>query len=59
MCIFSRINNCRAVKYNVQSDASHKFERGVDPTIQKNFETFPQIVADHKIRKAEIFLILR
>ena len=47
----------RAVKYNVQSDASHKFERGVDPTIQeKTLRRFMQIVADHaKIRKAEIF----
>ena len=47
----------RAVKYNVQSDASHKFERGVDPTIQeKVLRRFMQIVADHaKIRKAEIF----
>jgi len=47
----------RAVKYNVQSDASHKFERGVDPTIQeKALRRFIQIVADHaKIIKAEIF----
>jgi phenylalanyl-tRNA synthetase beta chain len=47
----------RAVKYNVQSDASHKFERGVDPTIQeKALRRFIQIVADHaKIVKAEIF----
>ena len=36
----------RAVKYNVQSDASHKFERGVDPTIQeKALRRFIQIVA--------------
>lgn len=47
----------RAVKYNVQSDASHKFERGVDPTNQeKALRRFIQIVADHaKIIKAEIF----
>tara|TARA_B100001093_G_scaffold476995_1_gene503856 strand:+ start:211 stop:2115 length:1905 start_codon:yes stop_codon:yes gene_type:complete len=47
----------RAVKYNVQSDASHKFERGVDPKIQeKALRRFIQIVADHaKIRKAQVF----
>lgn len=47
----------RALKYNVQSDASHKFERGVDPKIQeKALRRFIQIVADHsKIRKAQVF----
>ena len=46
----------KAVKYNIQSDASHKFERGVDPKIQeKALRRFIQIVGDHtKIRKAEI-----
>tara|TARA_B110000259_G_scaffold143668_1_gene161817 strand:- start:4887 stop:6791 length:1905 start_codon:yes stop_codon:yes gene_type:complete len=47
----------RAVKYNVQSDASHKFERGVDPQFQeKILRRFIQIVSEHsKITKAEIY----
>ena len=47
----------RAIKYNVQSDASHKFERGIDPKIQeKVLRRFIQIVDDHtKVRKAEIY----
>ena len=47
----------RALKYNVQSDASHKFERGVDPQSQeKVLRRFIQIVSEHsKITKAEIY----
>lgn len=48
----------RAVKYNVQSDASHKFERGVDYQLQeKVLRRFIQIVSEHsKIIKAEIYI---
>ena len=47
----------RALKYNVQSDASHKFERGVDPQFQeKVLRRFIQIVSEHsKITKVEIY----
>ena len=47
----------RALKYNVQSDASHKFERGVDPQFQeKVLRRFIQIVSEHsKVTKVEIY----
>ncbi|MDC1443515.1 phenylalanine--tRNA ligase subunit beta [Gammaproteobacteria bacterium] len=47
----------RAIKYNVQSDASHKFERGVDPQFQeKVLRRFIQIVSEHsKISKVELY----
>ena len=47
----------RAVKYNIQSDASHKFERGVDPQYQeKVLRRFIQIVSEHStITKAAIY----
>ena len=47
----------KAVKYNVQSDASHKFERGVDPKVQeKVLRRFIQIVSEHsKITKISIY----
>ncbi len=38
----------RAIKYDLHSDASHKFERGVDPLChQKVLRRFIQIVSDH------------
>ena len=47
----------RALKYNIQSDASHKFERGVDPQCQeKVLRRFIQIVSEHStITKAAIY----
>lgn len=46
----------KSVKYNLQSDASHKFERGVDPKSQeKVLRRFISIVNDHaKIKKLSI-----
>ena len=47
----------KSVKYNLQSDASHKFERGVDPRSQeKVLRRFIHIIKDHaKIKKLSIF----
>ncbi len=47
----------KSVKYDIQSEASHKFERGVDPQFQeKVLRRFIQIVSEHsKITKAEIY----
>ncbi len=46
----------RSVKYNLQSDAAHKFERGVDPNCQlKVLRRFIKIVSDHsEIKKISI-----
>tara|TARA_B100001175_G_scaffold309731_1_gene311826 strand:+ start:14676 stop:16571 length:1896 start_codon:yes stop_codon:yes gene_type:complete len=46
----------KSVKHNLQSDASHKFERGVDPQSQeKVLRRFIHIVNDHaKIKKLSI-----
>jgi len=45
-----------ALKYNLNSDASHKFERGVDPLCHDNtLRRFIQIVSDHaEILKIEV-----
>ena len=47
----------KAVKYNIHSDASHKFERGTDPEChEKVLRRFIQIVSDHcKINRLEIY----
>ena len=47
----------KATKYDLNSDASHKFERSVDPLCHdKVLKRFIQIVADHaSIVKVEIF----
>jgi len=47
----------KAVKYNLHSDASHKFERGTDPEChEKVLRRFIQIVSDHvEITKLEIY----
>jgi len=38
----------KSVNYDIQSDASHKFERGVDPDCQENvLRRFIQIVSEH------------
>ena len=38
----------KSVKYNLSSEASHKFERGVDPLLQeKALRRFIKIVSDH------------
>ena len=38
----------KSVKYDIQSEASHKFERGVDPNCQEDaLRRFIQIVSDH------------
>jgi phenylalanyl-tRNA synthetase beta chain len=46
----------KALKYNLNSDASHKFERGVDPICHDRIlRRFIQIVSDHaEIEKLEI-----
>lgn len=46
----------KALKYNLNSDASHKFERGVDPLCHnKTLRRFIQIVSDHaEIIKIEV-----
>lgn len=47
----------KAIKYNLHSDASHKFERGVDPIChEKVLRRYIQIVNDHaEITKVELF----
>ena len=47
----------KALKYNLHSDASHKFERGTDPKChEKTLRRFIQIVSDHsEITKLELF----
>ena len=47
----------RAVKYNLYSDASHKFERGTDPIChEKVLRRFIEIVKDHaEIIKLELY----
>ena len=47
----------RSVKYGLNSEASHKFERGVDPLFQEEaLRRFIQIVEDHiEIKHLEIF----
>ena len=47
----------KSVKYDIQSDASYKFERGVDPNNQeKSIRRFIKIVEDHcKINKIELY----
>ena len=47
----------RAVKYNLHSDASHRFERGTDPIChEKVLRRFIQIIDDHtKITKLELY----
>ena len=47
----------RSVKYGLNSEASHKFERGVDPLFQEEaLRRFIQIVEDHiEIEHLEIF----
>ncbi|MDA7695801.1 phenylalanine--tRNA ligase subunit beta [Gammaproteobacteria bacterium] len=38
----------KSVKYDIQSDASHKFERGVDPSChEKVLRRFIQIISEH------------
>ncbi len=47
----------KAIKYDLNSDASYKFERGVDPKIQEYaLRRFIKIVSDHaKIKKIKIY----
>tara|TARA_Y100000766_G_scaffold85466_1_gene72596 strand:- start:4847 stop:6745 length:1899 start_codon:yes stop_codon:yes gene_type:complete len=47
----------KSIKYNLQSDASHKFERGVDPKSHDNIlRRFIKIVNDHaKIKSLSIY----
>ena len=47
----------KAVKYNLHSDASHKFERGTDPEChEKVLRRFIQIVSEHsEITKLELY----
>lgn len=47
----------KAVKYNIHSDASHKFERGTDPLCHERvLRRFIEIVKDHaEIYKLEIY----
>lgn len=47
----------KSIRYDLQSDASYKFERGVDPLIHaKCLRRFIQIVSDHvDIKKLAIF----
>ena len=50
----------KSVKYNVVSDAAHKFERGVDVEAQENvLRRFIQIVKDHTSIKRLDFNHLR
>ncbi len=46
----------KSVKYNINSEASHKFERGVDPTVhEKVLRRFIQIIKEHvPIRKLKL-----
>ena len=38
----------KSTKYNLNSDSAHKFERGVDPSIQENvLRRFIKLVSDH------------
>jgi phenylalanyl-tRNA synthetase beta chain len=47
----------KSIKYNLQSDAAHKFERGTDPKCHEDvLRRFVQIVSDHtSINKLEIY----
>lgn len=47
----------KAVKYDIKSDAAHKFERGVDPMCQENvLRRFVHLVREHaEIKKIELF----
>jgi len=47
----------KSIKYDIHSDASHKFERGVDPKCHdKVLRRFIQIVEDHaEITKLEVY----
>jgi phenylalanyl-tRNA synthetase beta chain len=47
----------KSVKYDIKSDAAHKFERGVDPLChEKVLRRFIQIVSDHvNIKNLEIY----
>ena len=47
----------KAVKYNIHSDASHKFERGTDPLChEKVLRRFIEVVKDHvEIHKLELY----
>ena len=47
----------KSVKYDINSDAAHKFERGVDPLCHEEvLRRFIKIVSDHaKIKSIEIF----
>jgi len=47
----------KSIKYDIHSDASHKFERGVDPLChEKVLRRFIQIVKDHaKIESIELY----
>ena len=47
----------KAVKYNLHSDASHKFERGTDPKChEKVLRRFIKIIGDHsEITKLELY----
>ena len=47
----------QSIKYDIKSDAAHKFERGVDPLCHENvLRRFAKVVGDHaKIVNIEIF----
>jgi len=58
-CAFFRPESIarKSLKYDLQSDASYKFERGVDPLCHENIlRRFIRVVKDHaKIKSIEIF----
>ena len=47
----------KSIKYDIKSDAAHKFERGVDPFVMKKvLRRFIKIVSDHaNIKNIEIY----
>ena len=49
MCFFEpELVIGKSTKYNLNSDSAHKFERGVDPSIQENvLRRFIKLVSDH------------
>ena len=47
----------KSLKYDLNSDAAYKFERGIDPNLQEvAIRRFISIIGDHvKIKKLELF----
>ena len=48
----------KSVKYDIQSDAAHKFERGVDPDCHERvLRRFVKIISDHvEVKKIKLFV---